>query len=140
MEPIRHEVTVACDQRSAFTLFTSGMGSWWDPAYSPDAASYDGIEVDGRVGGAVAMRHGSSTYRFGEVTAWQPTTRYGQTFWLAMSPEHPSALDVVFAAADGVCTIHFQHTGWTEANASFRDKYGDWSHLLGRFAQAAARL
>ena len=140
MDPLQHEVTVACDQDAAFHLFTTGMGTWWDPAYTPDAASFTGIDVEPRVGGVVTMRHGDETYVFGRVLVWRPTTDYGQSFWLAMDPEHPSRIDAAFQGVDGVCTVRFAHGGWTDDNLEASREYSSWPHLLGLFAQAAARL
>lgn len=140
MHPISHTVTVACDQQRAFELFTTGMGSWWDPAYTPSPGTFTGIDLDARVDGAVALRHGEESYAFGEVLAWDPPRRYSQSFWLAMDAAHPSVLEVTFVAADNVCTVTLVHGGWTADNAASRSKYGDWPHLLGCYAQASARL
>lgn len=138
MEPIHHNVTIACSPQRAFEVFTTGMGTWWDPAYTPDPATYIGIDLDPRVGGAVALRHGDATYPFGEVTQWRPGEHYQQTFWLAMDRAHPSTVDVRFTPDGGVCLVTFEHGGWDAANVAARDKYGDWPVLLGRFAEAAA--
>jgi hypothetical protein len=138
MEPLHHEVTVACDRAAAYRLFTTGLGSWWDPAHTPDAATFTGAGVEPRVGGAVALLHGEQRSVFGEVLVWDRPAHYAQTFWLGMDPAHPTRLDVRFEEEDGVCTVVFEHGGWTEQNLAHRARSGDWSHLLGRFARAAA--
>lgn len=137
---LRHEVTVACDQTAAFELFTTGMGTWWDPDHSSDATTFSGIDLEPRVGGVVSMRYGARSEEFGRVLLWQPPEAYSQSFWLAMSPEHPSRIDASFDGVDSVCTVRLRHGGWTEVNSDARDHYRDWPHLLGRFATAAARL
>lgn len=136
MEPIRHVVSVASTAADAFTVFTRGMGGWWDPAYTPDAAAFTGIEVAPRAGGAVEMLLGDGRSAFGAVTAWEPGVRYAQTFWLAMDPSYPSTLEVGFEDVDGVCEVTFEHGGWSAANGEARARYGDWPHLLGRYAAA----
>jgi len=35
------------------------------------------------------------------------------------------------------CAAHFEHGGWNAGNGDFRQKFGDWSHLLGRFSTLA---
>lgn len=137
MDPIRHLVTVACSPERAFEVFTADMGTWWDPAYSPDPASYTGIRVEPLVGGIVALVHGGVPYPFGEVTAWEPGRRFAQTFTLAMDPAHPSSLEVWFEPEEDGCRVVFEHGGWNDGNASYRDRYRDWPHLLGRYVEAA---
>jgi hypothetical protein len=140
MEAIRHEVTVAGPPTVAFEVFTLGMGGWWDPAYTPDPAAFDGIALTPEVGSPVTMVLGEDSFVFGAVTVWEPASRYAQTFWLAMDPAHPSTLDVTFSDVDGApggeCVVALEHGGWTPENEEFRDTYGDWSVLLERFARA----
>ncbi|CAN5425596.1 hypothetical protein BH11ACT8_BH11ACT8_01620 [soil metagenome] len=141
MTGLHHELTIACDPQRAFTLFTLGMGTWWDPAYSPDPEAFTGIEVEPFVGGALTMLLGDARYVFGRVRTWEPGVRFTQSFCLAMSPESPSEIDVHFAEDEGgVCLVSFHHGGWSPANRAFRTKYRDWPYLLGQYAEAAARL
>ena len=72
MDPIRHSVTVAATPEVAFEVFTLGMGGWWDPAYTPDPDSFDGIALGPEVASPVAMVHGTTSYPFGNVTVWEP--------------------------------------------------------------------
>lgn len=131
--PIRRALTVPCDPQRAFEVFTTGMGDWWDPVYSPDADSFTTVEVD--PDGLVTLVHGETRFPVGEVTAWEPGAHYAQRFWLAMDPALPSALDVHFTAVDDGTHVAFEHGGWTDDNLAWREKYGDWSHLLGRYAE-----
>ncbi|GAA5144365.1 hypothetical protein GCM10023340_12090 [Nocardioides marinquilinus] len=71
---------------------------------------------------------------------WDRPAHYAQSFWLSMDAAHPTRLDVRFEEEDGVCTVFFDHGGWTEHTVAHRARLGDWSHLLGRFARAAAEL
>jgi hypothetical protein len=132
--PIRLELTVPSDPARAFDVFTLGMGTWWDPAYTPDADSFTTIDVE--PGGLVMLVHGETRFPIGEVTAWEPGVRYAQRFWLAMDPATPSELDVGFRAAESGTVVDFGHGGWTDDNVRWREKFGDWSHLLGRYAAA----
>ena len=139
MDPIRRSFVVDASPELAFEVFTLGMGSWWDPAHSPDPDSYDGIAIGAEVGAPVSMVHGDSSYVWGNVTVWEPGARYGQTFWLAMDPAHPSTLEVRFAAEGPGTRVEFEHGGWHDDNAAYREKYGDWGHLLDRYRAAVAQ-
>lgn len=138
LDPIRRTFTVPASPDVAFEVFTVGMGSWWDPAYTPDAASFDGIEVGPEVGDPVTMVHGDSAYTFGNVTVWEPGQRFGQTFWLAMDPAHPSTVEARFGAEGGGTRVDFEHGGWTPDNVGVRAKYGDWNHILGLYEAAVS--
>ncbi|WP_298511135.1 SRPBCC domain-containing protein [uncultured Nocardioides sp.] len=138
MDPIRNAFVVDATPALAFEVFTLGMGSWWDRAYTPDPDSFDGIAIVPEVGPPVAMVHGDSPYPFGNVTVWEPGARYAQTFWLAMDPAHPSTLEVTFTGTDAGTRVEFEHGGWNDDNASYREKYGDWSLLLDRYRAAVA--
>lgn len=137
MDPIRRTVDVASSPGRAFEVFTTGMGSWWDAAYTPDAATFTGIDLDPRLGGVIALRHGEASYPIGEVTVWDPGVHFGQTFSLAMDADHPSTLDVHFASDGDGCRVSFGHGGWTPENEVHRDEYGDWTPLLERYRLAA---
>lgn len=138
VDPIRNAFVVDATPALAFEVFTLGMGSWWDRAYTPDPDSFDGIAIVPEVGAPVAMVHGDSSYPFGNVTVWEPGARYAQTFWLAMDPAHPSTLEVTFTGTDAGTRVEFEHGGWNDDNASYREKYGDWSLLLDRYRAAVA--
>ena len=138
VDPIRNAFVVDATPALAFEVFTLGMGSWWDRAYTPDPDSFDGIAIVPEVGAPVAMVHGDSSYPFGNVTVWEPGARYAQTFWLAMDPAHPSTLEVTFTGTDAGTRVEFEHGGWNDDNASYREKYGDWSLLLDRCRAAVA--
>ena len=139
MDPIRQTIIVAATPDVAFEVFTLGMGGWWDPAYTPDPDSFDGIALGPEVGSPVSMVHGATSYPFGSVTVWEPSVRYAQTFWLAMDPASPSTIEATFAAEGDGTRVDFEHGGWNDDNVAARAKFGDWSHLLGRYAEAVSR-
>jgi hypothetical protein len=85
------------------------------------------------------MVHGESTHVWGNVTVWEPPGRYAQTFWLAMDAAHPSTIEATFTAEGTGTRVDFEHGGWSDENVEFRDTYGDWRHLLGRYADAVAQ-
>ena len=140
MDPVRQSFVVDASPELAFEVFTLGMGSWWDAAYTPDPRTFDGITVGQEVGAPVAMVHGDESYVWGNVTVWEPGARYGQTFWLAMDPAHPSTIEVIFTAEGPGTRVDFEHGGWNDENASYRDKYGDWGQILARYRAAVAQV
>ncbi|MGA8247091.1 MAG: glyoxalase superfamily protein [Nocardioides sp.] len=97
--PIEHTYELACSPQVAFDAFTRRIDDWWHPAYAPEGLR--NVHVAPAVGGPTMMRLDDGTaYQWGTVTAWDPPGHYAQTFTLAQDREHPSTLDVSFAARE----------------------------------------
>lgn len=138
MEPRTHSLLLTCDAATAFEVFTSRMGAWWPPSYTPDPDSFDTVLMEPRPGGDVAFRmNDGSTHRFGRVTTWQPGEVYAQTWTLAQTDEHPSTLTVTFSDRSHGCLVVLEHGGWNPGNAEYREKFGDWPAILERYAALA---
>jgi Activator of Hsp90 ATPase homolog 1-like protein len=133
------EYTLRCDAGQAFATYAGRIAEWWDPRYSANAETLEGVTIERRVGGRIYATHGDEgEHDWGEVTVWEPGRRLVHTFTLAQDARHPSEVAVEFAA-DGSsgCTVRFAHGGWTEANVAVREKFGDWRVMLDRFAALA---
>ncbi|MBM7507379.1 hypothetical protein [Nocardioides salarius] len=139
-DPLHHAVDVACDARRAFEVFTD-LGSWWDPASTPDPEAFGGIEATPGVGGEVVLRLDGTPRPLGRVTAWEPGAHYAQTYlphWWGPEGTRPTWLDVTFTDEGGVCLVELRHGGWDSTNLVLRQRCTDWPDLLGRFARACA--
>jgi hypothetical protein len=142
--PITYEYSLGCSAEHAFATYTGRIGEWWDPRYTANAETLQGVTIEPRVGGRVYATHSDmGKDDWGEVTVWEPGRRLVHTFTLAQDVEHPSEVAVEFApgggqgAAGTSCTLRFAHGGWTEANAAVRKKFGDWPVMLDRFVALA---
>jgi hypothetical protein len=137
---ITHELTLRCAAEHAFDTYAGRIGEWWDPRYTANAETLEGVTIEPRVGGRVFATHRDmGRHEWGEVTVWEPGRRLAHTFTLAQDPEHPSEVAVEFVPGPEGSggTVRFAHGGWTDANAKDRAKFGDWPLLLGRFATLA---
>jgi hypothetical protein len=144
--PITHKYSLRCSPDEAFAAYAAGIGDWWDPRYTANAESLQGVTIEPRVGGRVYATHSDiGEDDWGVVTVWEPGRRLAHTFTLAQDPRQPSEVAVEFVRADNPaeavagCTMHFEHRGWTEANAAVRQKFGDWRVMLDRFVALADR-
>ena len=136
--PITLEYELGCSAEQAFATYTGRIGEWWDPRYTADAETVETVTIEPRIGGRVFERHRDGReLDWGEVTDWQPGRRLIHTFALAQDPAHPSEVAAEFVPNGDACTVRFSHGGWTEANVSDRQKFGDWPVLLDRFAALA---
>ncbi|MBA2383172.1 MAG: SRPBCC domain-containing protein [Actinobacteria bacterium] len=139
MSAIGYEYSLRCTVEQAFAVYTGRIGEWWDPAYTANAETLQGVTIEPRVRGRVYATHSDTGLDdWGEVTVWEPGRRLVHTFTLAQDPRHPSEVAVEFRPSDGDgCTVRFAHGGWTKANVASRKKFGDWQILLDRFAALA---
>ena len=140
--PIAYEYSLRCSAEQAFDTYTARIGEWWDPRYTANAETLQGVTIEPQVGGRVYATHSDmGKDDWGEVTVWKPGRRLVHTFTLAQDAEHPSEVAVEFAPAQGQsepgCVVQFAHGGWTEANAAVRKKFGDWPVMLDRFVALA---
>jgi hypothetical protein len=138
LPPITHERSLRCDPARAFSTYTGRISEWWDPRYTANAETLEGVTIEPRVGGRVYATHSDmGEHDWGEVTVWEPGQRLVHSFTLAQDPQHPSEVAVEFVGEAGGCTVLFAHGGWSDANAKDREKFGDWPIMLDRFAALA---
>jgi Activator of Hsp90 ATPase homolog 1-like protein len=131
-----------CGAGRAFATYTARIGEWWDPRYTANAQTLESVTIEPRVRGRVfAVHRDLGEDEWGRVTVWEPGRRLVHTFSLAQDPQHPSEVTVEFEPGGGdgasLCTLLFAHGGWTRANSTAREKFGDWPILLDRFAALA---
>jgi Activator of Hsp90 ATPase homolog 1-like protein len=137
-EPIAFEYSLRCDPGRAFDTYTLRIADWWDPRYTANAETLEGVTIEPRVGGRVYATHGDlGEHDWGEVTVWEPGRQLVHTFTLAQDPQHPSEVAVEFVGDSERSTVRLAHGGWTDANIAVREKFGDWQIMLERFAAVA---
>lgn len=138
LSPITHERRLRCSAEPAFADFAGRIGEWWDPRYTPNPDTLEGVTIEPRVGGRVYSTHSDlGEHDWGEVTVWEPGRRVVWTFSLAQDPRHPSEVSAAFSDDDGGVTLRFAHGGWTATNVDARAKFGDWPVMLDRFVALA---
>jgi uncharacterized protein YndB with AHSA1/START domain len=150
VEPIVRSVTVECDPRRAFALFTDQMDVWW-PAetHSRAAMEFEGedtkverIEFQGRIGGQV-LEHMSDgrILPWAEIVAWDPPRRFILAWKPHSRPQPPTEVEVTFSPQGTGTLVELQHRGWERLTEDYRELYGSygagWIGTLNRFAAAA---
>jgi hypothetical protein len=57
LDPIVHEYVLGCTAERAFETYTTGIGRWWDPAYTANPATLAAVTIEPWVGGRVFAAH-----------------------------------------------------------------------------------
>jgi pimeloyl-ACP methyl ester carboxylesterase len=140
LRPIVHEYRLRCSAEHAFQVYAGRIGEWWDPDYTADPATFRGMAIEPFEGGRVHITHDDAAYTVGWVTRWEPGSTLAYESTLAQGRDHPSEVTVRFRPDGAGCLVRFEHGGWTDHNAAYRVKFGDWQRILGRFAALAEQV
>ena len=148
---VQTSIVVAAPIERAFSVFTEGMGSWWNPEHHILEADLAEMVFEPRVGGHVYDRGADgSECRWARVLAYEPPSRVVfswdiNTRWqLETDLDRTSEVEVRFVAeAPGRTRVELEHRnlerhgeGWER----MRDAVGapdGWSGGLRVFADAA---
>jgi uncharacterized protein YndB with AHSA1/START domain len=141
-EPLRLAFDVACSVEHAFTVWTSGIATWWPRdhtvSHEPDVA----VILEGRVGGRIYERAvDGSEHDWGEVTVWRPPERLAYLWHLGQQKETATEVDIRFRGESSELTrIEIEHTGWerlgAREDALRRQNRLGWDTVLPRFVRA----
>ncbi|HEX4432884.1 MAG TPA: SRPBCC domain-containing protein [Frankiaceae bacterium] len=141
-EPLRLSFDVACSVEHAFSVWTSGIATWWPRDHTvtnkPDVA----VVLEGRVGGRIYERATDGTeHDWGEVTVWRPPERLGYLWHLGQQRETATEVEIRFRGESSELTrIEIEHTGWerlgVREEALRQQNRVGWESLLPLFVRA----
>ncbi len=142
-EPLRLSFEVACPVAHAFSVWTSGIGTWWPRDHT--VSNHPGVQVvlEGRVGGRIYERAADGVeHDWGEVLVWDPPNRLGYLWHLGQVRATATEVDIRFRAQGaGATRIEIEHTGWERLgdreDALRQQNRLGWDSILPLFASAA---
>ena len=83
IEPIQLAFEVDCPVDHAFEVWTARIAQWWPLDHTVSAEEGLTVVLEGRPGGRIFERRvGGQEHDWGEVTIWEPPTRFGYTWHL----------------------------------------------------------
>jgi len=134
-------IEVPCDPATAFTIFTTEIGTWWKRGtmYWSDADRGLELRFEPYVGGRLIEVYDAAAgtgFELGRVTEWEPGSRLGFT-WRTGDWPPGVYTDVLVRFADTAsgCLVTIEHTGWErlgEAGVAMGRGYSrGWAELLG---------
>lgn len=145
IEPLHLSLDVACPVEHAFDVWTSGISTWWPTDHTVSGEPDTEIVLERIVGGRIYERApGGIEHDWGEVTVWEPPTRFGYTWHLNRDRADATDVEIQFIAQGGDLTqVQIEHNGWERLGADaqqWRDRNtGGWQSLLPHYLAAVER-
>jgi Activator of Hsp90 ATPase homolog 1-like protein len=145
IEPLRLSFDVDCSAEHAFTVWTSGIGTWWPADHTVTGQDDLDVVMQGGVGGRIFERtRDGAEQEWGEVTVWSPPTRLAYLWHLRRDRADATEVEIRFVPRDGGATrIEIEHRGWERLGSGARDwrnrNQAGWDTLLPHFQAAIAK-
>lgn len=142
--PVLKSIRVRTSQRRAFEVFTSEMDSWWPHTHHIGSSPMTKAVFEGRLGGLCYSEQEDGTKcPWGEVTAWEPPSRFIMAWKITASWQFEpdlakcSEVEVRFTPCDdGTTLVELEHRNFermTEGAELMRSQVaqeGGWGGLL----------
>jgi uncharacterized protein YndB with AHSA1/START domain len=140
-EPLRMSFDVACSADHAFTVWTSGIGTWWPPDHTMTGRA-EAVVLQGGVGGRIYERTADGAeHDWGEVTVWQPPARLAYLWYLGRDRADATEVEIRFLTRGaGATRVEIEHRGWERLGPDaqpWRDRNrANWQTLFPHFIKA----
>lgn len=146
IDSIRLAFDVQAPPEHAFEVWTARIGRWWPADHTVSGEPDLEITLEPRAGGRIFERtSGGAEHEWGEVTVWEPPTRFGYLWHLRRDRASATDVEIRFVdRGDGTTRVEIEHGGWERLGAegeSWRDRnHGGWATLLPHFIRDAERV
>jgi uncharacterized protein YndB with AHSA1/START domain len=145
IEPLRLSFEVACPMAHAFTVWTSGIGTWWPADHTVSGEPNADVVLERWVGGRIYERTPDGTvHEWGQVSAWEPPDRLAYSWFIRTDRSDATDVEIRFVRVDSAATrVEITHTGWERLGSrgpAWRERnHGGWSTLLPHYQSAVTR-
>ena len=111
--PLPVDFEVACPAEHAFSVWTSGLGTWWPPDHTMTGRAEE-VVLQGGVGGRIYERTADGAeHDWGEVTVWQPPARLAYLWYLGRDRAGATEVEIRFLARGaGATRVEIEQAGW----------------------------
>ncbi len=130
LEPLVSRIEVACDQKTAFTIFVEQMGTWW-PLHKRSMSMHQGhppkgLRTDPRPGGQIIeTAHDDAEHHWGTFKRIDPYDFVSIDFHMGLPPKNASLVEVRFLPVSDKRTR-------VELTQSNFEAFGDMAEMMRR--------
>jgi hypothetical protein len=142
IDPLRLSFVVDTPVDHAFDVWTRRIDAWWPADHTASGEADTAVVLEGRLGGRIFERTASGLeHDWGEVTLWEPPTRFGYLWHLRREREDATDVEIRFVDLGGRTRVEIEHRGWERLGTegvTWRDRNkGGWSTLLPHYIETA---
>jgi hypothetical protein len=142
IEPLRLTFEVDAPASHAFEVWTRRIGTWWPADHTASGEATAAVILETRLGGRIFERTQDGTeHDWGEVTAWDPPSRFGYLWHLRRDRADATDVEIRFVDLGSRTRIEIEHRGWERLGgegSTWRDRNkGGWATLLPHYIEAA---
>ena len=114
IEPLRLEFVVACPADHAFEVWTARIDQWWPDDHTVSAETDLTVVLEQRPGGRIFERTtAGAEHDWGEVTTWEPPTRFGYLWHIRRDRADATEVEIRFVdRGDATTRVEIEHRGW----------------------------
>jgi hypothetical protein len=128
LEPVVSRIEVACDQKTAFTIFVEQMGAWW-PLDKRSMSMHQGhpakaLHTDARPGGRIVETgHDDTEHHWGTFKRVDRHDFVSMDFHMGLPPETASLVEVRFTpVSDERTEVELTQSNW--------EAFGDLAEMM----------
>ena len=139
--PLRMSFEVACSAEHAFSVWSTGFGTWWPNDHTVSGKA-EKVVLQRGVDERIYERTTDDTeHDWGEVTVWQPPTRLAYLWHLGGDRADATEVEIHFRSLDPATTrVEIEHRGWErlgQAGQEWRERnQAGWHSLLPHYQAA----
>lgn len=141
IEPVRKQVSVACDVERAFRTFTEDIATWWPVETHAITESPETVVFERSAGGRVYERaRDGRECEWARILVHEPPHRVVLQ-WLVNPAAPPTEVEVRFTPDAQGTLVELEHRGWEQypsGGSEERSSYDSgWRGVLDRYREAA---
>ncbi len=135
----RVSVTVRVPVERAFELFTEDIDRWWrrGPKYRHLGRVQGIMRIEPRVEGRVFEAHegpaGRTAFEIGQVTVWEPPSRFAFTWRnVTFAAGEVTTVEVEFSPVEAGTVVRVTHRGWSSLRDDHPARHGHTGTAFSR--------
>ena len=142
LEPVRKQISVACDVESAFRTFTEDIATWWPvESHSITGEGTTAVFEPGAGGRMYERAPDGQEHDWAAILVYEPPHRVVLE-WKVNSAAPPTEVEVRFSPEGDGTRAELEHRGWVQyptGGVAERGSYDTgWERVLARFREATS--